>query len=92
MAKHLFNNGDSIQEFGYDNGDINEVYKNAEGNVKLNDITYDDNGNVIPLSKRFDENNRDIRFAVTSQMQQLRYNPEAYAKYILRRYDSNADS
>ena len=51
LAKHLFNNGDSIQEFGYDNGDINEVYKNAEGNVKLNDITYDNNGNVIPLSK-----------------------------------------
>ena len=91
LAKHLFNNGDSIQEFGYDNGDINEVYKNAEGNVKLNDITYDDNGNVIPLSKRFDENNRDIRFAVTSQMQQLRYNREAYDERLRSRQAFEVD-
>lgn len=33
--------------------------------LKLADpVTYDDNGNVIPLSKRFNENNEDIRYSI----------------------------
>lgn len=62
-AKQLFNNGDSINEWGYDNGNKNEVYKNTAANVKLNEITYDDSGNLIPLSRRFDESNKDKRFS-----------------------------
>ncbi len=62
-AKHLFNNGDSIQEFGYDNSNANELYKNTENNVKLATVTYDDNGKVIPLSKRFNAEKKDIRYS-----------------------------
>ena len=62
-AKHIYGNGDSIHEWGYDNGDPKEVYKNAPGNVKLAAVTYDDNGNVIPLSERFNEKNSDIRYS-----------------------------
>ena len=62
-AKQLFSNGDSINEWGYDNGNKNEVYKNTAANVKLNEITYDDSGNLIPLSRRFDESNKDKRFS-----------------------------
>lgn len=61
-AKHLYNNGDSINEWGYDNGNRDEVYKNTENNVKLQTVTYDDEGNIIPLSERFNEGNSDIRY------------------------------
>ena len=63
-AKHLWNNGDSINEFGYDNGNTNEVYKNTANNVKTTDITYDDEGKLIPISKRYDDGNSDIRYAL----------------------------
>ena len=37
---------------------------NFEVKIKLADpVTYDDNGNVIPLSKRFDSSNKDIRYS-----------------------------
>lgn len=61
-AKHLYGNGDSINEWGYDNGNRKEVYKNTSNNVKTLEVTFDDGGEVIPLSKRYDENNPDIRF------------------------------
>lgn len=64
-AKHLFSNGDSINEWGYDNGNANEVYKNSENNVKILDVTYDDNGKIIPLSERFNDKNADIKHSIT---------------------------
>ena len=54
--------GNYINEWGYDNGNENEVYKNIDNNVKLLNVTYDDNGNVIPLSERFKEDKSDIRY------------------------------
>ena len=63
-AKFLYTDGNSIHELGYDNGDNSEVYKNTENNVKLAAVTYDDAGNVIPLSRRFDEKKSDKRFSV----------------------------
>ena len=56
-------NGDDINEWGYDDGK-GYAYKNTPNNRKLLDaVTYDDNGNVIPLSERFNENNADVRFS-----------------------------
>lgn len=63
-AKYLFSNGDSINEWGYDNGNANEVYKNSENNVKLLDVTYDDNGKIIPLSERFNDKSADIKHSI----------------------------
>ncbi len=63
-AKYLYNNGDSINEYGYDNGNTNEVYQNTENNVKLLEITYDDEGKVIPISKRFDKDNSDTKYSL----------------------------
>lgn len=63
-AKHLWNNGDSINEFGYDNGNTSEVYQNTVNNVKTSEITYDDEGRLIPISKRYDSSNPDIRYAL----------------------------
>ena len=42
--------------------------------------------NEISNDKNNDNSNQNPSFAVTSQMQQLRYNPEAYAKYVLRQF------
>ena len=45
---------------GIDDGEIT-IYKNNK--IKLADpVTYDDNGEIIPLSQRFDSNNEDIRY------------------------------
>lgn len=71
-AKYLFSNGDSINEWGYDNGNANEIYKNSENNVKTLEVTYDDNGKIIPLSKRFNDKNPDIRFSIPDRQTELR--------------------
>ena len=48
----LWWNGDDINEWGYDDGK-NYADANIPNNRKLLDvITYDDNGNIIPLSQR----------------------------------------
>ena len=53
--------GNDIAEWGYDNGK-EEAYKNTPNNRKTFEVTYDDNGNLIPLSKRFDEGNSDTLY------------------------------
>ena len=53
--------GNDIAEWGYDNGK-GEVYKNTPNNRKMFEVTYDDKGNIIPLSERFNEENDDIRY------------------------------
>lgn len=61
---NLWWNGDDINEWGYDDGN-NYGYRNTENNRKLLDpVTYDDDGNVIPLSQRFNLNNPDIRYSM----------------------------
>lgn len=50
-----------INEWGYDDGK-SYTYKNTKNNRKLYDVTYNDNGDLIPLSERFSESSSDIRF------------------------------
>lgn len=56
-------------EDGYGRDDITTVYAVFKPNqIKSADpVTYDDQGNVIPLSKRFDSENNDIRFRTGEQ-------------------------
>lgn len=64
--KDLWWNGDSIAELGYDDGN-DYSYKDTANNRKLRDVvTYDDEGNVIPLSKRFNRREYDVRFDLES--------------------------
>lgn len=61
-ANQLWWDGNDANEFGFDDGKAYK-YKNAKNNRKLNDIvTYDDKGDVIPPSKRFNSRKSDIRF------------------------------
>lgn len=61
-ATQLWWDGNDANEFGFDDGNAYK-YKNAKNNRKLNDlVTYDDKGDVIPPSKRFNSRKSDIRF------------------------------
>lgn len=61
-ATQLWWDGNDANEFGFDDGKAYK-YKNAKNNRKLNDlVTYDDKGDVIPPSKRFNSRKSDVRF------------------------------
>ena len=61
-ATQLWWDGNDVNEFGFDDGKTYK-YKNAKNNRKLNDlVTYDNKGDVIPPSKRFNSRKSDIRF------------------------------
>lgn len=62
--KNLWMGSEDMREFGFDDG-YGDVEKNVRNNRKLLDITYDDEGKLIPLSQRFSENNEDIRFQLS---------------------------
>lgn len=61
-AENLYWDGNDINEWGYD--DRNDYrYKDTKNNRKLNDlVTRDDNGNIIPPSRRFNSRKKDTRF------------------------------
>ena len=66
-ATDLWWDGNDINGWGVDNGD-NYAYKNTKNNKKLLDvIVRDDNGNIIPPSKRFNPLVNDIRFQINQQ-------------------------
>ena len=62
--------GNDIAEWGYGReedyiNDTDFAYKNTKNNRKqLDAVTYDDNGNVIPLSQRFNPDNSDTRYSL----------------------------
>ena len=43
-------------------GDLMITVRNPEQIKSADPVTYDDNGDPIPLNKRFDSNNKDIRY------------------------------
>lgn len=59
--KNIWQGEEDMREFGFDDGK-SDVEKNVSNNRKLLEITYDDNGNLIPLSQRFNEQNPSILF------------------------------
>lgn len=61
----IYDNGGRGSEAG--RGDV-YIFFNPEQDVKSADpITYDDSGNVIPLTERFDSGNRDIRWSLAGK-------------------------
>ena len=70
-ATQLWWDGNDANEFGFDDGKEYK-YKNAKNNRKLNDlVTYDDEGDVIPPSKRFNSRKQDIRFHRVTEPEEL---------------------
>lgn len=63
-AENLFWDGNDIREWGKDDGK-DYAYKNTKNNRKLiAPVTYDENGNVIPLSQRFNPRSADINYSI----------------------------
>ena len=56
--------GNDVNEWGYDDGK-EYAYRNTANNRKLLDaVTYDKNGDIVSLSKRFDYSSPDVSFSV----------------------------
>ena len=85
-ANQLWWDGNDANEFGFDDGKAYK-YKNAKNNRKLNDlVTYDDKGDVIPPSKRFNSRKSDVRFHRVTEVkspimeQKLKKHPDSLMK------------
>lgn len=69
-AENLWWDGNDIREWGFDDG-TNYAYRDTKNNRKLLDaVTYDNEGNVIPLSKRFNYRNADERYSLSNEDEQ----------------------
>ncbi len=82
ITKWLRDNGYDSMELEFDNGvggRVTDALIVLDPNqVKSSDpVTYDDNGNVIPLSERFNAENNDIRYSLSSQGE----TPKTYGDY-----------
>ncbi len=81
-ANQLWWDGNDVNEFGFDDGKEYR-YKNAKNNRKLNDlITYDNKGNVIPPSKRFNSRKSDIRFSLKAEKEKIVADAKANGTYM----------
>ena len=70
-VNELWWDGNDSREWGFDDGK-GYKYKNVENSRKLNDlVTRDDNGEIIPPSKRFDENVEDVRYRTSEEFNQI---------------------
>lgn len=85
-ATQLWWDGNDANEFGFDDGKEYK-YKNAKNNRKLSDlVTYDDEGDVIPPSKRFNSRKSDVRFHRVTEVkspiveQKLQKHPDSLMK------------
>lgn len=71
---NIYDNGGRGENAG--TGDV-YIFFNPETDVKSADaVTYDEEGNVIPLSERFNEKNKDIRFSKRKKLDT--FNAEGY--------------
>ena len=64
---NIFTDGNSIHELGFDDGK-DYTYANTKNNRKSVGVTYDDEGNVIPLSKRYNKRSDDIRYSIANKL------------------------
>lgn len=81
-ANQLWWDGNDVNEFGFNDGKEYR-YKNAKNNRKLNDlITYDNKGNVIPPSKRFNSRKSDIRFSLKEEKEKIVADAKANGTYM----------
>ena len=82
VFKNIKDNGGRNYKIDYD--EIADVYAifNPNNAKSADPVTYDDNGNVIPLSERFNDTDNDLRFSkkVDSEGRNLTKEQEAFFK------------
>ena len=52
------------EDFGLSVESVDQMYREGKSKKMMDAVTYDDNGNVIPLSERFNENKQDARYSL----------------------------
>ncbi|MDR1024856.1 MAG: hypothetical protein LBL56_03955, partial [Treponema sp.] len=68
LLKNIWWDGNSINEFGFDDGE-NYTYKNTKNNRKLNDVIVRDyDGKIVPPSKRFNYRAHEIFFQTYEEL------------------------
>lgn len=50
----------------------NQIYEEGRQSKSADPVTYDDNGDVIPLSERFNQENQDIRFSLNEPVERVK--------------------
>lgn len=77
--------GNDVNEWGYDDGK-EYAYRNTANNRKLlAPVTYDENGDIVPLSKRFNYRSADVSFSVIGR------NARTWGKYTDRAFVGRDD-
>lgn len=70
LAKNVYWNADSINEWGYDDGE-NYAYRNTKNNRKLTDtVVRDFDGNIVPPSQRFNYRKWETFFQTMTEEEQ----------------------
>jgi hypothetical protein len=64
VAWDAVDDGNDVSIINLDNGEQVYFVKNSEDIKSADLVTYDDDGNIIPLSERFKSNNDDIRYSL----------------------------
>ena len=79
--KDLYWDGNSIAELGYDDGN-SYAYADTKNYRKLLDpVTYDDEGKIIPLSKRFKKRNEDVRYSLSKDNEGRQLSPATAKRF-----------
>lgn len=79
---HLYWDGNSIAELGYDDGN-NYAYADTTNNRKLLDaVTYDDDDNIIPLSKRFKRRKWETNYSLSREDATPDKSDKFYGEYL----------
>jgi hypothetical protein len=63
VVRNVEDYGGETEMESYDPGDVYIFFRPQKQVKSADPVTYDDNGNVIPLSERFKDDNTDIRFS-----------------------------
>ena len=62
LKPQVWNGGYNPSEFGVSESEVQKKVEEGEAKKLLDPVTYDDNGNVIPLSQRFNKDMKDVRY------------------------------
>lgn len=69
------------EDFGLSTESVEKMRKEGE-KQKVMDITYDDNGELIPLSERFNENKNDLRYKEGDATSRITQSSEVIQKHV----------
>ena len=86
--KDLYWDGNSIAELGYDDGNTYAYADTANNRKLLDPVTYDEFGNVIPLSKRFNRRNWDVSYSISDPNDIAPVDFQKSARYLMVQKDN----